>query len=115
MKQTGPGRVETSQLWLVDAGIRTEVTELCCEILDVEPFEITPSTPLRRYRWRHRRPQEALAAMLECAFGVRFEDAQIAAMVDLEQVCAELERALRRKRRGRPAFPTAAQRVASRG
>ena len=98
----------TSELPVLSAAIRAEVTELCCEVLDLEPFEITRTTPLQRYRWRHRRPAEALAATLECAFGVTFEPAQVAAMVDLEQVCAELERALQRKRRSRSGLAAAA-------
>ncbi|CAA9393274.1 MAG: hypothetical protein AVDCRST_MAG75-1689 [uncultured Propionibacteriaceae bacterium] len=83
---------------LVSAEIAAEVTEIVCELMDLEHFELTATSPLSRYQSGSREPAEEIAATLECAFGVTFDRAAVARMGTLESVCLALEAALRSKR-----------------
>jgi acyl carrier protein len=80
------------------AEIAAEVREIVCELWELEPFEITPTSVLARYYDGPEPPVEMLANTLELAFGVTIEPSDAATMVNLEKVYQVLEAALRAKR-----------------
>ena len=79
---------------LVTPAIKDEIKELVCEIIDIEPFVVTPTRPFHEYcDVRNHRAQE-IRTTLECAFGVTIDEANAARMTNLEGVYSALSAAL---------------------
>ena len=79
---------------LVTSAIRDEIKELVCEIIDVEPFVVTPTRPFREYRDADSHRTQEIRTTLECAFGVTIDGADAARMTNLEGVYSALAAAL---------------------
>ena len=64
-----------------------DIEEILCELLEVEPFELTfPDLVARRCATDDQRAV-SVRSTLECAFGVTIEESERDRMVDLPSVC----------------------------
>ena len=79
---------------LVTPAIKDEIKELVCEIIDIEPFVVTPARPFREYHGAQNHRLDEIRATLECAFGVTIDEANAARMTNLEGVYSALSAAL---------------------
>jgi acyl carrier protein len=79
---------------LVTSAIKEEVKELVCEIIDVEPFVVTPTRPFHEYHDVDSHRTREIRATLECAFGVTIDQADAATMTNFEGVYSALAAAL---------------------
>lgn len=79
---------------LVTPGIKDEIKELVCEIMDVEPFVVTPTRQFQEYHDAQNHRADEIRATLECAFGVRIDEADAARMINLEGVYSAVSAAL---------------------
>ena len=79
---------------LVTPAIKDEIKELVCEIIDVEPFVVTPTRPFQEYHDAENHRAHEIRATLECAFGVTIDEADAARMTNLEGVYSALSAAL---------------------
>ena len=79
---------------LVTPAIKDEIKELVCEIIDVEPFVVTPTRPFRNILTPDNHRPDDIRATLECAFGVTIDQANAARMTNLEGVYSALSAAL---------------------
>ena len=76
-----------------------EIKEILCELLDVEPFELTfPNLLARRCAAADQRAVD-VRSTLECAFGVTIEESERTRMVDLPSVYDVVGAAVVGKRR----------------
>jgi len=79
---------------LVTPAIKDEIKDLVCEIIDVEPFVVTPTRPFQEYREARIHRTEEIRATLECAFGVSIDEPDAARMTNLDGVYSALSAAL---------------------
>ena len=79
---------------LVTPAIKDEIKELVCEIIDIEPFVVTPTRPFHEYRDAQDHRFDEIRATLECAFGVTIDEPDAARMTNLEGVYSALSAAL---------------------
>ncbi len=79
---------------LVTPAIKDEIKELVCEIIDIEPFVVTPTRPFREYRDADSHRADEIRTTLECAFGVTIDEADAVRMTNLEGVYSALSAAL---------------------
>jgi acyl carrier protein len=79
-----------------------EIKEILCELLDVEPFELTSPNLLARRCANDDQRAVSVRSTLECAFGVTIEESERTRMVDLPTVYDVVGTAVAGKRR-RPA------------
>jgi acyl carrier protein len=83
---------------LITPAIEAEITEVICEIIDVEPFEMSPKRLfIEHYGAGHQQTLEILAT-LQSAFGVRIDPTQLAKMANLAGVVEVVSEALTAKR-----------------
>jgi acyl carrier protein len=83
---------------LVTYEIENEIKELVCEIIEAEPFEVTPTSLFKEDHDADSLRAIEILATLERAFGVTIDQADLATMVNLEGVYAVVSTALAAKR-----------------
>ena len=76
-----------------------EIKEILCELLEVEPFELTLPNLLARRCADDDQCARCVGSTLECAFGVTIEESERARMVDLPSVFDVVNAAVAGKRR----------------
>ena len=77
------------------AAIEDEITEIVCEILDLERFELmSPTVPFTRYENAHSQLGIDILLTIQCAFGVEIDQSEVPRMVNVNGVLAVLLEAL---------------------
>jgi len=65
------------------SAIESDITEVVCEVLDVEPFEVLAGTRFREHLGADGQQVLDILVTLQCAFGVRIDTAEATRMIDL--------------------------------
>lgn len=73
---------------------RDRVRDVVCDVLDIEPGDLTPNGSFIEHYGADSMSLVALSASLERAFDVEIEDARAILMVDLDNACAVVGEAL---------------------
>jgi acyl carrier protein len=76
-----------------------DIEEILCELLEVEPFELTFPNLLARRCANDDQSAVSVRSTLECAFGVTIEESERTRMVDLPSVYDVVGAAVAGKRR----------------
>ena len=84
---------------LLTRAMEEDIKEILCELLEVEPFELTSPDLLTRRCANDDQRAVRVRSTLECAFGVTIEESERTRIVDLPSVYDVVSAAVAGKRR----------------
>lgn len=82
----------------ITSAIEAEITEVVCEIIDLEPFEMSPTRSFIEHYGADQQQLGEILTTMQSAFGVRIDRAELTRMANLEGVVEVVMDALAAKR-----------------